>query len=389
MINKPLLTAAALATVAIVGYLLFWPTGVHPVAWQPLPSPGYSGPYTRNERLTGLRQLPLSTGVGPEHVAQGPDGLMYTALSNGHIVRLQRDGHHLEFVADTGGRVLGFDFDREGDIIAADAYKGLLRVTPKGQVSLITDRVSDNDAIVFADAVAVAPDGRIYFTEASHRFQPGPWGDPMAVSLAEILEQQGNGRVLVHDPATRDTEVIATGLVFANGIALAEDGQSLLVAETGRYRIWRIPTSARRLDIRQASGTARVILDNLPAFPDNLTRGESGRYWVGLPKPRSVLADALAPWPFLRAASFRLPHFLSPVPRPYGHALAFNEQGQVLADLQDPSGRYPEVTGITEVKGTLYVHSLVAPAFGMLKLAAGGLPQNPEGTRSRQDKASD
>jgi len=371
MNRKTLLTSAALAIVALASYLLFWPTGVHPVAWQPEPSPGYSGPYARNERLGGLRLLPLASGAGPEHVAQGPDGLMYTALNNGHIVRLQRDGSHLEVVADTGGRVLGFDFDREGNIIAADAYKGLLRVTPKGDVSLITDRVSDTDAIVFADAVAVAPDGRIYFTEASHRFQPGPWGDPMAVSLAEILEQRGNGRVLVHDPATHTTEVIATGLVFANGIVLAGDGQSLLVAETGRYRIWRIPMSARQLDVRVPGGSARVILDNLPAFPDNLTKGESGRYWVGLPKARSVLADALAPWPFLRAASFRLPHFLLPVPKPYGHALAFNEQGQVLADLQDPSGRYPEVTGITEVKGTLYVHSLVAPAFGMLTAAAG------------------
>jgi sugar lactone lactonase YvrE len=296
---------------------------------------------------------------------------MYTALSNGHIVRLQRDGHRLENVADTGGRVLGFDFDREGNLIAADAYKGLLRVSPKGEVSLITRQVSDTDPIVFADAVAVAADGRIYFPEASHRFQPGPWGDPMAVSLAEILEQRGNGRVLVHDPATHTTEVIATGLVFANGIVVAEDGQSLLVAETGRYRIWRIPMSARRLDIRVPGQAARVVLDNLPAFPDNLTRGEGGRYWVGLPKPRSALADALAPWPFLRAASFRLPHFMLPVPKPYGHALAFNEQGQILADLQDPSGRYPEVTGITEVQGTLYVHSLVAPAFAMRQVSPG------------------
>jgi len=371
MTHKRFLTSAALAIVALVGYLLFWPTGVHPVAWQPLPSPGYSGPYARNERLADLRLTPLDAGAGPEHAAQGPDGLIYTALDNGHIVRLQRDGSRLELVADTGGRVLGFDFDRDGNLIAADAYKGLLRVTPGGKVSLITDRVSDTDAIVFADAVAVAPDGRIYFTEASHRFQPGPWGDPMAVSLAEILEQRGNGRVLVHDPATHTTEVIATGLVFANGIVLAEDGQSLLVAETGRYRIWRIPMSARQLDIRRPNPLARVILDNLPAFPDNLTKGESGRYWVGLPKARSMLADALAPWPFLRAASFRLPHFLLPVPKPYGHAVAFNEQGQILADLQDPSGRYPEVTGITEVQGTLYAHSLVAPAFGILETAAG------------------
>ncbi len=375
MMSKPFLAMVTLGIAALMGYLLFWPTGVHPVAWQPQPSPGYSGPYARNERLVDVRLLPLPSGAGPEHVAQGPDGLMYTALNNGHIVRLQGDGQRLEQVADTGGRVLGFDFDRDGNIIAADAYKGLLRVTLEGKVSLITDKVSDTDAIVFADAVAVAPDGRIYFTEASHRFKPGPWGDPMAVSLAEILEQLGNGRVLVHDPATHTTEVIATGLVFANGIVLAADGRSLLVAETGRYRIWRIPMSARQLDIREPGSTARVVLDNLPAFPDNLTKGDSGRYWVGLPKARSVLADALAPWPFLRAASFRLPHFLLPVPKPYGHALAFNEQGQVLADLQDPSGRYPEVTGITEVKGTLYVHSLLAPALGVLKAAQAELPR--------------
>ena len=52
-----------------------------------------------------------------------------------------------------------------------------------------------------------------------------------------------------------------------------------------------------------------------------------------LAKVTHPLADALAPWPFLRAASFRLPHVVLPVPKPYGHALAFNEQGQILADL--------------------------------------------------------
>jgi sugar lactone lactonase YvrE len=368
MPSPRILTFTALALSALIGYLLYWPTGVHPVAWQPQASPGYNGPYAPNKRLAALHQVPLGEGAGPEHVALGPDGWLYTALNNGHIVRCRPDGSGLAQVADTGGRVLGFDFDRDGNLIAADAYKGLLRVTPKGQISQITSQVSDNDPIVFADAVAVGADDRIWFTEASHRFQPGPWGDPMAVSLAEILEQRGNGRVLMHDPGTGRTEVIATGLVFANGIVVAGDGQSILVAETGRYRIWRIPMSARHLDVREPGETARVILDNLPAFPDNLTKGQAGRYWVGLPKARSALADALAPWPFLRAASFRLPHFLLPVPKPYGHALAFNEQGQVVADLQDPSGSYPEVTGITELDGVLYVHSLVAPSLGILRV---------------------
>lgn len=375
MFTRPIRAIAALLTLAVTGYLLAWPTGVEPVAWQPEPSPGHRGAHALNERLANLRLLPLPEGVGPEHVALGPDGLIYTALSDGKVVRWPRRGDRFEVFAHTGGRVLGFDFDRAGNLIAADAYKGLLRVSPQGEVSLITQQVSDTDPIVFADAVAVASDGRIYFTEASHRFQPGPWGDPMAVSLAEIMEQRGNGRVLVHDPATHTTEVIATGLVFANGIVIAEDGQSLLVAETGRYRIWRIPMSARQLDVRVPGHAARVLVDNLPGFPDNLTRGEGGRYWVGLPKPRSALADALAPWPFLRAVSFRLPHALLPVPKAHGHALAFNEQGQIVADMQDPSGRYPEVTGITEVQDTLYVHSLVAPSLGWRTVAVGELPR--------------
>ena len=355
-----------LFVVLLIVYLLFWPTGVQTVAWQPDKNPGYTGPFAPNERLAGMRLIPLPSGAGPEHVALGPDGWIYAALDNGDLIRLTVDGRQIARVANTGGRVLGFDFDHRGDLIAADAYQGLLRITPQGQVSLITRQVSSNDSVVFVDAVAVSPDGRIYFTEASQRFRPGPWGDPMAASLAEILEQKGNGRVMVHDPKAGTTEVVATGLVFANGILVADDGRSLLVAETGRYRVWRIPATARQLDVRVPGHGARILLDNLPGFPDNLTKGESGRYWLGLIKGRSTLSDALAPWPGIRNISFRLPHALLPVPRAYGHAVAFDDTGTVMRSLQDPDGRYPDVTGITEVDGTLYVHSLVSSALGVL-----------------------
>ena len=131
-------------------------------------------------------------------------------------------------------------------------------------------------------------------------------------------------------------------------------------------------TGFDNLDLREPGVQARVLLDNLPGFPDNLTKGAHGRYWLGLTKPRSALADRMASWPFLRAASLRLPHFLLPVPEAYGHAIAFTEQGVVLNDIQDPSGRFPEVTGITEASGRLYVHSLVAPALGILAWPGAG-----------------
>ena len=55
----------------------------------------------------------------------------------------------------TGGRVLGFDFDAAGNLIAADAIQGLLSVSPQGKITLLTRSVN-GDPIRYADAVVVA-----------------------------------------------------------------------------------------------------------------------------------------------------------------------------------------------------------------------------------------
>jgi len=62
------------------------------------------------------------------------------------------------------------------------------------------------------------------------------------------------------------------------------------------------------------------------------------------------------------------------VPPAYGHVIAFDEDGRVIADLQDPAGRIAETSGVTESGGRLYIHSLHAAAFGILDAAAAGSP---------------
>ena len=106
---------------------------------------------------------------------------------------------------------------------------------------------------------------------------------------------------------------MARGFSFANGIALSSDGRSLFVNETGRYRLWKIDGRANDLDVQSGSPQARVLLDNLPGYPDNLMRGRDGRIWVGLFKPRNPAADSLAERPFLRKILLRLPRFLLPL----------------------------------------------------------------------------
>jgi sugar lactone lactonase YvrE len=328
--------------------------------------PGYTGAFAPNTRLSGLRSIDTGREVGPEHIAIGPDGTLYAAMHSGNLIRMEPDGGKQEVFANTGGRVLGFDFDAQGRMIAADAMKGLLAITSDRRVSVLTDRVTPNDPIRYANSVVVAPDGTIYLTDSSTRFSPAEWGGTYEASVLDVIEQSATGRVLAHDPATGKTRVVARGLSFANGIALSSDGHTLFVNETGRYRIWKIDGRAIDLDVQGGSPQASVLLDNLPGYPDNLMRGRDGRIWVGLFKPRNPAADSLAQRPFLRKILLRLPRFLLPLGQSYGHVFAIDEDGRVTADLQDPSGAYPETTGVTETADRIYIHSLHARGIGWL-----------------------
>ena len=261
----------------------------------------------------------------------------------------------------------------------AGDHGALLRVKGRGagsQAEVLTSNVG-GDALRYVDAVVVAKSGRIYFSDASQRFGAKAHGGTFNASVLDILEHRCSGRILEFDPVSKRTRVMFNGLCFANGVALSADERHLFVAETGEYRIWKIGIEAHGVDARKAlvqpSDMARVLLDNLPGYPDNLMRGEQGRIWTGLTKPRGAFVDDHAGRPWLRALALRLPKALWPVPPAYGHVFAFDEDGKVLVDLQDPSGGYPETTAVTEHAGKLYIQSLNATTLGVLDARKLGL----------------
>jgi sugar lactone lactonase YvrE len=259
--------------------------------------------------------------------------------------------------------VLGFDFDAAGRLIAADAVKGLLALDTARHVSVLADKVN-GDPIRYADAVVVARNGKIYFSDASGRFAPSEWGGTFEAAVLDIIEQRATGRILEYDPVTRKTRVVARGLSFPNGVALSADEKHLYVAETGRYRLWKIAVDAADVDAAAGSPQATVLFDNLPGYPDNLMRGAEGRIWVGFSGPRSAAVDDMAGKPAMRALTLRLPRALWPLPKPYGHVFAFDDSGRVVADLQDPGGSYPQTTGVTETAERLYIQNLHLGVLG-------------------------
>lgn len=360
-------TVASLVCLLLLSlYLMFWPVAIEPVAWTAPADKGRTGAFQVNDKLKGLELLSVGAHDGPEHVCFDSQGRLYVSCHDGTIVRLDAKQQNPEDWAKTGGRPLGMAFDAKGQLIVADAYQGLLSIDPEGVVSVLSKSVG-GQPIVYADDVDVAADGLIYLSDATTRFSAKDHGGTLPASLLDVLEHGGTGRVLVYDPKDKSTRVLIDKLNFPNGLAVSEDGASLLIAETWTYSILKHHLKGPK------QGQTETLISNLPGFPDNLDRGQGGRYWLGLASPRNAAVDWTADKPFARKVIQRLPQFMRPKPEYYGHVVAIDESGQVLADLQDSSGDYPMTTGVQERADKLYVMSLVAGKLGVLSKSKAGL----------------
>jgi sugar lactone lactonase YvrE len=356
---KAILRSVGILILGGMTYLLTWPVPIEPVSWTAPADPGYAGPFAVNERLAGVEMLPIDEARGPEDVAIDAEGRIYGSTREGWIVRLDADGSNPVRWAETRGRPLGIDFDGEGNLVVADAFRGLLSIAPDASVRLLADE-ADGRPIRYADDVDVAADGTIYFSDATGRFAAVEWSDTYDASLLDLMEHGRTGRLLAYDPATGRATTLLDGLSFANGVAVSPDQSFVLVNETGEYRVVRYWLSGPR------SGSSEPLIGELPGFPDNVSAGLDGRFWVALVAPRNAVLDATSGRPWLRKVVQRLPAFLRPAAASYGHVIAVDRGGNVVEDLQDPAGTYPLVTGVTETEDHLYLGSLVAPGIGRL-----------------------
>jgi sugar lactone lactonase YvrE len=352
---KRFLLVVVLIIAAGLLYLLMWPVPITPAAWTPPDAPILSGQYQQNSRLTTTQRLSLGTGFGPEDVALDAQGRIYGGFEDGRIIQLQADGSQPHVFADTHGRPLGLSFDQTGNLIVADAIKGLLSVNPSGEVTALS---TGADGIPFActNDLDVATDGTIYFTDASSKY-------PLTKFTLDLLEHQPNGRLLAFDPKTKSTRTILKDLYFANGVAVSPDQSFLLVVDTGMYRVRRVWLNGPK------QGQSETFIDNLPGFPDGISSNGKDKFWLALVTPRDSVFDRLLPNPFLRKVVSRLPAFLQPAPKRYAFVLGLDLNGRVVDNLQDGSPScYAEIANVVEHNGTLYFGSIGESTLGRFPL---------------------
>ena len=93
-------------------------------------------------------------------------------------------------------------------------------------------------------------------------------------------------------------------------------------------------------------------------------RGLDG-IWLGFAKPRNPSADAMGGQTVPAQARASSAARAMAGTRNLWHVLGFTEDGNVLADLQDPTSAYPDTTGVTGTPDRLYVQGLHADGLGL------------------------
>jgi sugar lactone lactonase YvrE len=348
----------ALAAVGIVILLIITlialKSPVNPVAYNAQKKPAMTGVLAPNDLLQKAELLVKGKVDSPEEIAADEKGRLYFGTPAGTISRLRPDGV-IETFATTGGRPLGMKFDKKGNLIAADAYKGLLSIDSQGLVKILA---TSAEGVPFkcTDGLDVAKSGTVYFTDASDKF-------PLKDYLLDILEARPHGRLMRYDPATGKVTVLISGLHYANGVALSKNEDFVLVNETYIYSIHRYWLAGPK------AGTSDIFIENLPGFPDNISSNGKGKFWLALFTTRNDMLDALQKYPKIKSLLGKLPTSLWSKSKRYGFVVALDEQGKITGTLQDPTGEHLyDITSAQEYGGYLYIGSFHADRIGRLKV---------------------
>jgi ribose transport system permease protein len=333
---------------------------------RPSTMPGDGSPYALNDKLRNVEVIGLDQIEGPEDVILDRDDNLYCGSRHGDIVKFFGPDHkRSEVFAHIGGHPLGMAFDREGNLQVCVGGMGLYAVSPMGEVRKMTDETNrsprsivDDARVRFADDLDIAPDGRIFFSEASIRYESQDWA-------VDGVECRPNGRVICHDPRSGTTRTVLRNIRLANGICMASDGQSLLLNETWACRVLRYWFDGPK------AGKVEVVIDGLPGYPDNVNRASDGNYWLALVGMRTPVLDLALRMPgFRRRMARRIPmdEWIFPNINT-GCVVKFNEKGEVLETLWDLGGQnHPMITSMREHRGHLYIGGIYNNRIGKYRI---------------------
>ncbi len=295
-------------------------------------------------------------GTGAEDVVLDADGLIYTGTAEGSVFRLRPDGSRIDRIGHTGGRPLGLEWLPDGRLLICDANKGLLALDPAtGEIDKLVTTIRDQH-MRFCNNAAVAGNGDIWFSDTSTVYGIDAW-------KADFVEVTRTGR-LFHRAAHGGLTQVLDGLHFANGVALSADESFVAVAETGARTVVRHWIAGER------AGQRDYLAQDLPGYPDNISRGSDGLIWVTLASPKDPVVERLMRAPLkVRESVKRIPEALQPKPKRTVRVQAYAADGTLVHDLHGDPTNFHMATGVREHNGQVWLGSLHEPAVAVMALS--------------------
>ncbi|MBA0581606.1 protein STRICTOSIDINE SYNTHASE-LIKE 5 [Gossypium raimondii] len=315
----------------------------------------FEPPLLHNDHmLQGAEFLGAGKLPGPEDFAyDSRSQVIYTGTVDGWIklVWVNDSGSDtvVEDWVNTGGRPLGLTLGLNQEVIVADAYKGLLKISRDGAIEVLADEA---EAMKFklTDGVDVAKDGTVYFTDASYKYN-------LHEFFQDIMEGRPRGRLIRFDPISKRADVLLTDLYFANGIAVSPHQDCVIFCETPMRRCRKYYIEGHK------KGHVEKFIDNLPGMPDNIKYDGDGHYWIALPTGNTMFWDIAMRYPMVRKAAAMVDRWVGWIGRikseKNGGLLVVDINGKPVAHYRDV-----ELTMVTsgfKLKNHLYIGSFILP----------------------------
>ncbi len=319
-------------------------------------------PYALNNKLSAADHIGLGELEGPEDVILDRDDHLYCGTRHGEIVRFfAPDYTRSEVFAHVGGFPLGLAFDRAGNLLSCVGAMGLYSISPDRVVTKLSAETRRSFTSIVDDArlrdpndLDIAPDGRVYFTDSTKRYDAHDW-------TLDSIENRATGRLLVYDPKDGSTTTLLDGYRYTNGVCMAHDNRSLFFAESWACRIHRYWLEGPK------AGTAECVIRDMPGYPDNINRASDGSYWMAWLGMRTPSFDLSLRHPAMRKRmARRLPQdeWLFPNINT-GGVVKFDDTGRIVGTLGDLTGNsHAMVTSMREHKGQLFIGGILNNRIG-------------------------
>ncbi len=337
---------------AVVVLLLLLPSPIEPVA---LNFP--NNDIGTGEPLPTIELLAQEECFGCEDISLNHSGFLYTGNKDGRLLRvpLSTDSAASETIVQFKGRPLGLEVIGDSLAWVCVEQEGLARVDLRTKTYDILVNSFQDTTFQLIDYLDLDSLGRVYFTDASDRYSDEDL-------QLDVLEGNPNGALYRYDPVTGENIRLLDNLHFANGVALSPDQKYLLVNETAGFRVRKYWLAGPQ------EGQNEIFIEGLPGWPDGISLGDDGLYYLTLISPRTGMHDFILPRPWTRSLVTKFPRALWPAPIRANHILGLNASGEVVHNWQDASPSFSGIASVERVGNTLWFGTLNDRGVGRCEL---------------------